>query len=133
MFDYSYDYWQTQANNIQFKNQSFINGEYRAAQSGETYDVISPASEELLAQVSACDEADVDAAVVSARAAFDSGVWAGRSPAERKAVVLKLAQLILENKEELALLETLDMGKPVMDALNVESQAPTEQNIQEQK
>ncbi|MCR8923150.1 aldehyde dehydrogenase [Dasania sp. GY-MA-18] len=120
MSDYSYEYWQTQAKNIQFKNQSFINGEYRAAQSGATYDVISPASEELLAQVSACDEADVDAAVACARSSFDSGVWANRSPAERKAVVLKLAQLILEHKDELALLETLDMGKPVMDALNVD-------------
>ncbi|WP_339670513.1 aldehyde dehydrogenase [Dasania marina] len=120
MTDHSYAFWQTKAETITLKNLAFINGEYRAAQSAATYEVINPATEQLLAEVSACDEADVDAAVSCARSSFDSGVWAGKTPSERKAIVLKLAQLIIENKEELALLETLDMGKPVMDALNVD-------------
>ena len=64
--------------------------------------------------------ADIDAAVASARAAFDSGRWAHQSPAARKRVLLRFAEKILAAKEELALLETLDMGKPIAHALAVD-------------
>lgn len=120
MSEMTHEYWQSKAQNAVLLNQAFIGGEFTPAQSGNTYDVINPATGKLLAAVAACDESDVDRAVQSAREAFDSGVWSERTPAERKEVILKLSQLILEHKEELAVLETLDMGKPVMDALNVD-------------
>ena len=64
--------------------------------------------------------ADIDAAVASARTAFDSGRWAHQSPAARKRVLLRFAEKIVAAKEELALLETLDMGKPIAHALAVD-------------
>ena len=63
---------------------------------------------------------DVDRAVAAARAAFESGVWRKQDPAEKKRVLLKWAELIREHREELALLETIDVGKPVMASLNVD-------------
>jgi gamma-glutamyl-gamma-aminobutyraldehyde dehydrogenase len=113
-------YWQKLSQNIKFRNQAFINGTFTDSTSNESYQVINPATEEVLASVAACNAQDVDDAVACARESFESGVWADKSPSERKAVILKLAQLIQDNKEELALLETLDMGKPVMDALNID-------------
>ena len=67
----------------------------------------------MLAKVAACEQADVDAAVKAARAAFDKGTWASMAPANRKRIMLKLAELMMKNRDELALLETLDMGKPI--------------------
>jgi acyl-CoA reductase-like NAD-dependent aldehyde dehydrogenase len=81
---------------------------------------VNPANGAVLAQVAACDTRDIDAAVASARAAFESGAWAKQSPKARKKVLLRFAQLIQENLEELALLETLDTGKPIRDSLNVD-------------
>jgi acyl-CoA reductase-like NAD-dependent aldehyde dehydrogenase len=81
---------------------------------------VNPANGEVLAQVAACDARDIDAAVVSARAAFESGVWAKQSPKARKKVLQRFAEAIHENLEELALLETLDTGKPIRDSLSVD-------------
>ncbi|MDT9046854.1 aldehyde dehydrogenase family protein, partial [Escherichia coli] len=67
-----------------------------------------------------CGEAEVELAVRSARQAFDAGVWSQRTPSERKQVLLRLAELILANRDELALLDSLNMGKPVMDAWNID-------------
>jgi len=109
-------YWENKASSLVFKNQAFIDGEFVDAQSSQTYDVINPATNALLSSVATCNQMDADNAVSNARAAFESGSWSGLSPSERKAVVLRLAALITENCDELALLESLDMGKPVMDA-----------------
>jgi acyl-CoA reductase-like NAD-dependent aldehyde dehydrogenase len=73
-----------------------------------------------LADVSAGDTRDIDAAVAAARAAFDAGSWSKQAPAARKKVLQKFAELILANLEELALLETLDTGKPIRDSLSVD-------------
>jgi acyl-CoA reductase-like NAD-dependent aldehyde dehydrogenase len=81
---------------------------------------VNPANGEVLAQVAACDTRDIDAAVSSARAAFESGAWAGQSPRARKKVLLRFAEGIQEHLEELALLETLDTGKPIRDSLSVD-------------
>ena len=67
--------------------------------------------------MAACGQADVDRAVAAARRAFEAGAWSALAPRERKAALLRLAALIEAHKEELALLETLDMGKPIRDAL----------------
>ncbi len=112
--------WQRRAATQRFIDQALIGGRQRPAASGATFDAIDPASNRLLARVAACDAADVDAAVVAARRAFDEGPWARLAPVERKRVLLRLAELMLAHREELALLDSLNMGKPVMDAWNID-------------
>ncbi|MDX3925781.1 MAG: aldehyde dehydrogenase [Shinella sp.] len=112
--------WARDAATVRLRDKAFIDGKPMEALSGETFDCINPATGALLARVAACGEADVDRAVRSARAAFEDGRWSGRPPAERKAVLLKLADLIRANGIELALLDSLDMGKLVMDAATID-------------
>ncbi|CAA9541281.1 MAG: Aldehyde dehydrogenase [uncultured Thermoleophilia bacterium] len=111
------DDWKTLADQVEIPHQAFIDGRYVDALSGETFDDISPIDGRRLAQVASCGSADVDVAVAGARRAFESGVWSRSAPKQRKAVLLRLAELIREHADELAVLETLDMGKPISDAL----------------
>ncbi|WP_411384468.1 aldehyde dehydrogenase [Pseudomonas sp. L7] len=97
-----------------------IGGRFVAAAGGATFDAINPATNQLLARVAACTSEDVDRAVASARQAFEQGPWARMAPTERKRVMLRLAELMLAHREELALLESLNMGKPVLDAYNID-------------
>ncbi len=106
------------ANNLRFKNQAFINGRYVNAAAEKTFDCINPATGKILTQVAACDHEDVDLAVGAARRAFESGVWSQSAPAHRKQILLQFANSIEQHQLELALLETLDMGKPISDSLN---------------
>ena len=112
--------WHDRAKVLEPRTQAFIGGRYVDSISGATFTRVNPANGEVLAQVAACDTRDIDAAVASARVAFESGVWAKQSPRARKKVLLRFAALIEENLEELALLETLDTGKPIRDSLNVD-------------
>ena len=112
--------WQRQAGALKFPDPAVINGQHCAAQSGQTFAAINPATGQLLANVAACGEAEVDAAVRNARHVFEAGSWAQRPPAERKQVLLRLAELLMEHRQELALLDSLNMGKPVMDAYNID-------------
>ncbi len=112
--------WHERAQALQFRTEAFIAGRYVPAASGETFDSIDPATGRVLARVSACDAPDVDAAVAAARAAFRKGAWADQPPAQRKRVLLRFAELMLEHRDELALLETLDVGKPISDSLDVD-------------
>jgi gamma-glutamyl-gamma-aminobutyraldehyde dehydrogenase/4-guanidinobutyraldehyde dehydrogenase/NAD-dependent aldehyde dehydrogenase len=105
---------------LDIRSRAFIDGEYVDALSGETFDAVSPLTGETIAQVAACDTADVDRAVQGARAAFESGVWSRLAPKKRKKTLLRLASLMQEHADELALLETVDMGKPIRDSLNVD-------------
>ncbi len=105
---------------ITFDGRAFINGERVAARSGAAFDCLSPVDGRLLTQVARCTEADVDAAVAAARTAFEDRRWAGLSPAQRKRAMIKLADLLLAHADELALTETLDMGKPVKYAKGVD-------------
>jgi 4-guanidinobutyraldehyde dehydrogenase/NAD-dependent aldehyde dehydrogenase len=84
---------------------------------GATFDCVNPATGKAIAQVASCDAADVELAVASARRAFEAGHWSRRAPAARKKVLLRFAELIRKHREELALTETLDMGKPITDSL----------------
>jgi len=95
----------------------FIGGDFRPAESGERFDTENPATGRRLAQIASGGPADVDAAVRAARRAFNDGRWSRRSPAERKAVLLRLADLIEANREELARLDALEAGKPITDCL----------------
>ena len=99
--------------NLTYRNQAFINGKHVAAASGKTFDCVSPIDGKVLTQVAACDVEDVNRAVAVARAAFEKGSWSACHPARRKKVLLKFAELILKHRDELALLETLDVGKPI--------------------
>src|SRR5690606_13571003 len=96
--------------------RAFIDGQYRPALSGKTFATINPATGKVIAEIAACDGEDVDLAVASARKAFESGVWSRRAPAERKQVLLRFAESLMANREELALLESLDVGKPIANA-----------------
>jgi 4-guanidinobutyraldehyde dehydrogenase/NAD-dependent aldehyde dehydrogenase len=115
--------WHERAARIAPRTQAFINGRYVDAVSGATFDCRSPIDGRLLAKVAATDAADVDAAVASARSAFNKGSWSRMAPARRKRVLLKFAELIQEQAEELALLETLDMGKPIADSTRIDMPA----------
>lgn len=112
--------WQAMAATLRIHNQAFIDGRYVDAASGKTFDCISPIDGRSLGRIAECDAEDVNRAVVIARRVFEAGVWSNTKPVQRKKVLVRFAQLIQDHAEELALLESLDMGKPVTDALNVD-------------
>jgi phenylacetaldehyde dehydrogenase len=93
--------------------QALIGGRWQDAEGGETFEVFDPATERVIAHVADCKKADVDLAVAAARKAFDAGPWPSMSPSARGRVLWKIGDLILENLEELAQLESLDNGKPI--------------------
>ncbi|WP_170561353.1 aldehyde dehydrogenase [Ruegeria atlantica] len=121
MLDYTHDDWKSRAAGLSFRGQAFIDGKFVDAASGKTFDSINPASGAVLAPVAECDEVDVNRAVTAARAAFEDGRWSRMAPGDRKAVMLKLADLIRNNLEEMALLDSLDMGKLVTDAATIDA------------
>ncbi len=112
--------WHERAAALAPRTEAFIDGRYVAAGSGATFDCINPANGRLIARVASCEAADVDLAVASARRAFEAGHWSRRAPAARKKVLLRFAELIRKHREELALTETIDMGKPIGDSLKID-------------
>lgn len=116
----SYEEWKNRSASINPRNQALIHGEFVDAVSGATFDTINPANGRLLTKVACCNSEDVDRAVRSSRQTFEEGGWKYRSPKDRKRSLLKFAKRLSENAEELALLETLDVGKPIADSLNVD-------------
>ncbi|PYF08179.1 gamma-glutamyl-gamma-aminobutyraldehyde dehydrogenase [Rhodobacter viridis] len=108
------------AANLSFPTGAFIDGAFRPAMSGATYDTVNPATGAVLAKVAACDVLDVDFAVAKARDAFEDGRWSKLPPGSRKAVLIKLAKLITRNARELAVLESLDSGKTIYDCETVD-------------
>jgi len=108
------------ARSLRFQTKAFVGGQFVDALSGKTFETITPITGKVLASVAECDKEDVDAAVQAARKAFDRGTWRNMAPARRKAIMLKWADLMEKNAQELALLDVLDMGKPVKDALAVD-------------
>ncbi len=121
MLDYSHEDWKTRAAGLSFRGQAFIDGKFVDAASGRTFDSVNPATGAVLAPVAECDEEDINRAVAAGRAAFEDGRWSRMAPGDRKAVMLKLADLIRNNLEEMALLDSLDMGKLVTDAATVDA------------
>jgi gamma-glutamyl-gamma-aminobutyraldehyde dehydrogenase len=114
------NYWQQRVARQSFIDTALIGGQSVSSISGATFDAINPATNQLLARVAACGEEDVNLAVHSARQAFNAGPWRRMSPGERKKILIKLSELLMVHREELALLDSLNMGKPVMDAYNVD-------------
>lgn len=112
--------WHARAAQQGYDGRAFIGGRRVAAADGATFDCVSPLNGRVLTAVARCREADVDAAVASARAAFDDGRWAHQPPAARKRVLQRFAEKILAARDELALVETMDMGKPVRYSTSVD-------------
>jgi aldehyde dehydrogenase (NAD+) len=94
-----------------------IGGKWVDSVSGKTFATLNPATGETICQVAEGDKADVDLAVKSARKAFDSGPWSRMNASDRGRLLHRLADLIEQNQEELAALESLDNGKPLRDAM----------------
>jgi len=109
-----------------FRTAAFIDGAFAPAASGRTFDAVNPATGAVLAKVAACDVEDVNRAVAAARRAFEDGRWSRLRPLDRKRVLTRFAQLIRDHKEELALTETLNMGKPIADSRAVDVRATAE-------
>ncbi|WP_421904908.1 aldehyde dehydrogenase [Mameliella sp.] len=100
--------------------QAFVDGSFRPAQSGKTFDSTNPATGEVLAKVAACGPEDVDFAARKARDAFEDGRWSRLHPGQRKEVLIRLAKLMKRNARELAVIESLDSGKTIFDCETVD-------------
>ncbi|HLE25382.1 MAG TPA: aldehyde dehydrogenase family protein, partial [Thermodesulfobacteriota bacterium] len=98
------------------KYKMFVDGKWVSSHTGETWDVINPANQEVIARVPLADEEDVRMAIMAARRAFDKGPWRKMSQVERGKLLLALARAIRDQAEELAQLETLNSGKPIRES-----------------
>ncbi|MEH6473034.1 MAG: aldehyde dehydrogenase family protein, partial [Halopseudomonas sp.] len=112
--------WKVLSESVALHGLAYINGGFRRALSGETFASINPATEQHLVDVASCDSADVDAAVAAALEVFNTGCWSQAAPAERKRVLLRLADLVDQHRDELALLDTLDMGKSINEMVTID-------------
>jgi gamma-glutamyl-gamma-aminobutyraldehyde dehydrogenase/4-guanidinobutyraldehyde dehydrogenase/NAD-dependent aldehyde dehydrogenase len=106
--------------NLKPDGRAFIDGARRWAIDSARFDNISPVDGRLLCEVARCQSRDIDLAVGSGRRAFEDKRWRGLAPAERKRVLVRFSELIVTHGEELACLETLDMGKPIRYARSVD-------------
>lgn len=113
--------WQERALELKPQSQLFIDGKFVDAASGKTFENFSPSDGHLICNVASGDVEDINRAVASAKKAFDSGIWRQMNPRDKKAIMLRWAQLLGEHKEELALLEAIDTGRPISDALSVDA------------
>lgn len=108
------------AKSLSLPTQAFIDGSFRPAISGKTFDTVNPATCEVIAKIAACGAEDVDLAVEKARDAFEDGRWSRLNPRDRKEVLIRLAKLIKRNARELAVMESLDSGKTIFDCETVD-------------
>ena len=97
------------------RHEQFINGKFVAPHSGKYFDSINPATEEKLSEVALGDEQDIDSAVSAARRAYDE-VWGKMSGRERGKYLFRIARILQERARELAILETMDGGKPIKES-----------------
>lgn len=112
--------WQALADGLSLRTRALIDGRYVDAAGGGTFDCISPIDGRVLGKVADGQAEDIDRAVAAARRSFEAGVWSETKPTHRKKVLMKFAQLVEKHGDELALTESLDMGKPVNDARAVD-------------
>lgn len=116
----SHQAWIERAQNLSAQADMFIDGKFVAAADGQRFETKAPRDGSVITTVARGSEADIDKAVKVAHQRFQEGVWAKLDPRERQRVLLRLSELILENREELALLESIETGHPISDALNVD-------------
>ncbi len=112
--------WHKRADSLKVETGCFIDGDFRPAKDGAVFESINPATGGVIAEVARGQADDIDAAVASCRAAFKSGVWSRMEPRDRMDVLYRYGQLITEHGGEFAVIDTLDMGKPVNDMLTVD-------------
>ena len=112
--------WEARAAALKPEGRAFVDGRYVAAVSGETFARVSPIDGRVIAEIASGDGADIDRAVAAARRSFEAGVWRDADAATKKKVLLRFAELIREHTDEIALLETLDVGKPIANSLAVD-------------
>jgi gamma-glutamyl-gamma-aminobutyraldehyde dehydrogenase len=112
--------YQAIAQDINLACNAFIDGKFQAARSRKTFASVNPATGKVIAKIAACDAKDVNFAVKKAREAFDDGRWSRLHPGERKAILIRLAKLMKRNRHELAVLESIDSGKPVRDCQTID-------------
>src|SRR5260221_11909522 len=112
--------WHARARALKPRGEAFINGSRVSAQDGATFTTLSPIDGRTIAAVAAAAAAAIDAAVAASRACFERGDWSRQAPAARKRVLQKFADHVEAAGDELGLLETLDMGKPITDSLRVD-------------
>jgi gamma-glutamyl-gamma-aminobutyraldehyde dehydrogenase len=105
---------------IDLPNLAVIDGRLETSVTGRTFDNVTPRNGAVINRVAECDVADVDKAVAAARRAFEDGRWRSLHYREKKRILFALAELIEGNAETLAVLESLDVGKPIKDALNID-------------
>jgi len=105
--------WHVRARGLNLQTRPFIGGRFDDGPADHAFDCVSPIDGKRLASLAEVGARGVDAAVTAARKAFESGVWANMAPRARKKVMLKLAALVDQHREELALLDTLCMGMPI--------------------
>lgn len=108
------------AADMTFATNAFIDGGYRPAISGQTFQTVNPATGDPLAEVAACGGDDVDFAAEKAREAFEDGRWSRMHPTDRKDVLIRFAKLLTRNARELAVMESLDSGKTIYDCETVD-------------
>ncbi len=120
MTDYTLDFWMAKAAGLKLRTEHFIDGAYLPSADGRRFPTINPATGETITEVARGGQAEIDRAVASARKAFRSGVWSKMAPRERMAVLEKFAALVEAHTDEFAVLDSLDMGKPVMDMINID-------------
>lgn len=118
--EYTRAYWEKLGQELKIEGRNFINGAFVDALSGQTFVRIRPMDGKPGATLARSNAADIDLAVKAARESFESGVWRHKEPLERKKIMLKWVELIRQHAEELAMLETFDVGKPVMASLTVD-------------
>lgn len=118
--EYTRAYWEKLGQELKIEGRNFINGAFCDALSGQTFVRIRPMDGKPGATLARSSAADIDLAVKAARESFESGVWRHKEPLERKKIMLKWVELIRQHAEELAMLETFDVGKPVMASLTVD-------------
>src|SRR6476469_5284671 len=102
------------------QTKMLIDGKWMKSTSGRTFETINPTTGDVIANVAEGEKPDVDKAVKAARKAFDKGPWRKMNARERGRIMYKLADLIEQNKDELAKLESLDNGKPLADSMNAD-------------
>ncbi|MCP4202378.1 MAG: aldehyde dehydrogenase family protein, partial [bacterium] len=112
--------WHAAAAAVKPEVRLFIDGDYVDAALGGRFETVNPATGEVIAEMAEGTAEDVDRAVASSLQAYRSGSWARMAPRERMEVLYRYAELIEEKSEELALLDTLDMGKPITDMMTVD-------------
>ncbi|MDQ0276489.1 gamma-glutamyl-gamma-aminobutyraldehyde dehydrogenase/4-guanidinobutyraldehyde dehydrogenase/NAD-dependent aldehyde dehydrogenase [Arthrobacter silviterrae] len=112
--------WIQRAATLKPSSGLYIDGAFRSARDGQTFPTVSPRDGTVTAHIAAAGETDVDDAVTAAHRAYEAGAWSRTDRRYRQDVLVRLSELILENVEELALLESTDTGHPISDALGVD-------------